>query len=156
TLRLRVEGMPAERIKDLLWAVDDGKWQPFVERAGTGGTTDCAQPLEWARGVHKVRVVLRTNEEVAQEFASDLSWRYAPPPPVVEPRGATKKATGQPLETDQDRFSLEAAIRPGLEGEKLTVVVYQQNRAPVKLTPVDGTVRHDVPLLPGTNPITVV
>jgi WD40 repeat protein len=156
TVRLHVDSMPTERIKEMLWAVDDGKWQLFRDIEGAGSTTDCTQPVQLPRGLHKLRVVLRTNEEVPQEFVGELSMRYAPPPPQVEPRGAAKLAASKPLATEADRFLLEAAIRPGLEGEKVTVIVYQQNRAIAKLAPKDGAIQHDVRLAPGPNAIAIV
>jgi WD40 repeat protein len=153
TLRLRIEAIPVDRLASVQWQIDNQPWQPFAE---TGGA-DYAQPIELQRGRHQVQVRLRTREEVPQEFTRQLAVTYQPLPPVVEPRGAAAEATtNQALKVEREAFSLEAAVQPGVPGEKVLVQLYHQHQ-PVDPSPSsDGKIARTIKLRPGNNRIEVI
>jgi WD40 repeat protein len=157
-IRLRVDGIPMDHVHEVLWSVDDGPWRPFTEATLEDRSADYAEPIDWKRGPHKVRAVLRTRETVPQEFfAAESAVSYVPPPPVVQPLGpATKAAAAKSLVTDRGIFSLEATVEPGLPDDKLTVQVYHQNILVDSPVPKDGAVRRDIKLLAGANHIEVI
>jgi WD40 repeat protein len=91
TLRLHVEGLEPDRIGSIQWRLDDAPFRTFAEQAPEEKAVDCTQPLDLARGAHKIQVRLRTKEEAAQEFTRDLAVSYLPREEAVKPRPVLPK-----------------------------------------------------------------
>lgn len=156
-VRLHVDGIPKDRTREVLWAVDDGPWQPFTEATGEGTSADYVQAVEWSRGAHKFRAMLRTREAVTQEFRAERSVTYVPPPPVLHASGpAAEASAGKALATDRATFVLTADVKPGLPGEVVAVQVYHQNALVDAPAAKGGAVRQEITLRPGANHIEVV
>ncbi len=119
TLRLAIHDFPLDRLASVHWQLDGGPRQPFSQVSGPYHTAVLAQ-LPAQRGVHTIRVTVRTDETKPQEFTQDMSLRYQPPPPVMLSQLAGLApflgpvVPGQLL-VDEAEFSLEALILPGLD-----------------------------------------
>jgi WD40 repeat protein len=149
-LALRIDGFPEDRIAAVTWKVDDGAEQPFE-----------GNELRWTarvsaakRGEHRVRVVLRTVELVPKEHVAELVFRYQPPAPEIAStlpvRQVVKNAT----------FTVEAAIKPGLDGEPVQVTLSHRHEGKELLAGADQLqsqkVKQNLTLRLGDNEVRLV
>jgi WD40 repeat protein len=127
-------GVPDDRLAAVQWQVDGGALREFTERTEQGREAVLSQ-LAWTRGIHKIRVVVRTRETVPQEYTQELTLRYQPPPILnFDPRWLKKhfgEAPPRPLIVrDQPKFLIEAEARPGLPDQDIKVSLLHDQKPP--------------------------
>ncbi len=91
SVQWQVDGSPLRDLPN----VDDGMWAAEV-----------SQPA-WGRGLHRARVVLRTNELVPQEFQDERLIRVQPPAATID-----AKRPQRPIVVEEPEWRFQAVIDP--------------------------------------------
>jgi len=151
-LGLTIDGFPTDedKIASLTWQLDDAAAQKF-DGSGAKRTADLSL-VKWDRGIHRVRVLLRTNEAQPRDYTKELTFRFQPPAPTVQsPQGARQNVADAV-------FIAEAEIKPGVAGQEVQVTVGQRHGGKDVLAPAaEGLkVKRKLTLLPGDNEINIV
>jgi WD40 repeat protein len=139
TLKLAIYNIYADEIESVKWQIDQGALQDFDKTAQGERTADLSK-LKWARGDHRVRIVVVTKED-RQEYGEDLVVRYLPAPPVVKLDGAALKPYGDPqlpapgkpqfvrlVVKPDDAFQLKAEVIPNAEVSTATVTLRRADK----------------------------
>jgi len=90
------------------WQADGSALRDLEPAAVRAWTADLSR-IAWGRGEHEIRVGLRTNEAIPQEFWETRVVRFLPPSPVIEAPGS-----GRTLIVKEAGFLFKATVRPGL------------------------------------------
>lgn len=116
TLKLAIDDFPIDKVDSVKWQVDGGPLQAFPASSSRERAADLSALLG-RRGVHRVRVVARTQKQGSPEFARELTVRFQPPPPEVGLRGIKEKR----LLVKDSEFKLEVVVRPSVADQAVTV-----------------------------------
>jgi WD40 repeat protein len=150
TVWLHAAGIAADRIDSVRWSIDGGP-----ESLSTDTGIDHSHAVTLSRGLHKIKAVLRTREDVPQQFEESLTVRYIPLAPTVTPKGDAAGLGDKLLEVMKPTFKLSAIVTPGAAGEKTVVQVFHQ-QAPLDKTPTPtNAIEREIALKPGHNLIEV-
>jgi WD40 repeat protein len=176
TLKAAIDDFPLDRVASLTWQMDNGPAQGFAPSPDRERAADLSQ-VAWQRGVHKVRVVLRTQETEPRDYTQELTVRYQPPPPAVFYRpsqiaqavGLFAGGVPAPPETVaellqrqmnvQGAFRLQGRVYPAVFGEEVAVRILHrhasQDRA-ASIQPAGLSLDEPLTLQAGDNAIEVV
>jgi WD40 repeat protein len=146
TLKVSVRDFAIEDVQSLTWQLDDGQAFEFAPRPGRERQDDLSRALRQP-GLHKVRVVLQTREDVPRQVVQDLLVRYQPPAPTIG-----KLPEFQ--EVKQAPFRLRAKVEPE-KNVKVTVIQRQGGKGVVEKE-VGPDIDEELQLLPGDNDILIV
>src|SRR5207253_1029584 len=108
TLRVSIIGRPVDTLKAITWKMDDGAEQNLDLSKVAG--QEITVPLELRRGVHKLRVTVKT-PEAAAEYSEGVTLRYQPPSPIVKYTGDKTILVKEP------EFNLRTLIQSGSKDE---------------------------------------
>src|SRR5207245_7014028 len=100
-------------LKAVAWRMDDGA-DHALDLSKVAGQ-EITVPLELRRGVHKLRVTVKT-PEAAAEYSEGVTLRYQPPSPIVKYTGDKTILVKEP------EFSLRALIQSGSKDEPVLVI----------------------------------
>jgi WD40 repeat protein len=151
-----VRSYPQEKIgtgaQGVQWQIDSGPPQPFDSFSEAEWTADLNGLMDWKRGIHTLRVTLRTQEEQTREFTSELTFRYQPKAPVIQ-------STAKNLTVNQAALFWEITVEPGAPKERLKVKLVQRSpgRGIIKEQSYErsGKIQEALQLEPGENEIEV-
>jgi WD40 repeat protein len=124
-LRLAISGRPVDTLQSATWNLDGGENHPLdLDSAAAGELT---VPLEVKRGIHKVRVAIRT-PEAGEEYSEELTLRYQPSAPRLE---FTRPKYQSTLE---ENFTLRTPIElaPGVAEAVATIKQVHKDKAVVE------------------------
>src|SRR5262249_58089653 len=110
-LRLSVDDFPADRIASLRYQVND----EAAHDLGTASGRERSAGLNLARGQHRVRAVLRTDQDPPQEYTKELLVQVVPPAPAI------KAGTGRSLTVKEPAVQWRgpAGARPAGAGREM-------------------------------------
>jgi WD40 repeat protein len=114
---VKVADMPAGSIDSLSWQLDDGEFRelPRSRTSEMEWIADLSQ-VSWAKGLHRVRIKLRTRDVHPREFFIGEDVHYQPPPPTVT--SEMPELVSQ-IEADID---VTAAVRDVREPVQVTLI----------------------------------
>ncbi|HZV07139.1 MAG TPA: hypothetical protein VE999_18805, partial [Gemmataceae bacterium] len=159
-LKAAVFERPLSSLSSLTWRLDNGPAAPFD--LDQPGEASFRIPITLSRGEHSFVVTARTRDVSMQPTTRTLTLRYQPLPPEV----AIKESGRQHLVRQAD-FTLEADIKPKVDGENIHVTILHrheegQEKPYTKTFASRGgdknaaiTIRHRLKLRPGNNEIEV-
>ncbi len=122
-LRLAIFGTDSEKIDSVRWQLDKRQLDektggPFTRSADDGWVADIKQ-MPWQRGKFKIRAILRTAEEMPQQFTETISIRFQPPAPRVKISSAKRQTVKQAA------FDFEATVAGSSPDQPVEVRLYQ-------------------------------
>jgi WD40 repeat protein len=155
TLKATVYGIPLRRIQAILWQIDNGPLQPFAEDAGRELTQELKN-LNWKRGPHEIRLVVRTTAANASDDSRSLKVQYIPQAPRVRfDPSWLKKQFGAPLPTHlmvrAEKLLVKGQATPGDNGPGGPAVRLRLQHLGKTYEARGTTLEQEVTLQPGDN-----
>jgi WD40 repeat protein len=146
-LRASVVGPDHYPLGSVFWTWDGGPERPFRDIFQTSYTAPLSDK-DWTRGVHTIRLTVKTTDSEDTVFNEELRVRFAPRPPEIT-------MMKQPDGSVPDKiFHLKGQVKPG-EGavnQKLTVQLLQDDKKAVDLKLDEkNNFDQEVALQPGVN-----
>ena len=164
TVNLIVDDLPLDHLGTAHWYVEGLTPEPvpFTEVGRRMLTADLTA-LKWERGTHRVRVVVRTNDEEPREVVKELLVRHQPEPPaksVPLPPRLPGVVVDAPERVDlydgydSPEVTLTGRFVPGANQRPFSAVLLVNDRELQKIdAPTTWTVKF--PLAPGTSRVHV-
>jgi WD40 repeat protein len=163
TLAASVYGLPPGKLDQVRWEFDDGKPLDFDRASGKTWTADLSK-LPWGRGLHKIRLLVRTVSAPPVDHTRTLYVHYLPPRPAValDGDGLRKEVGGRDpdrLDVRQVELRLKGKVTrestgPGTPAVRVTLLVDKEEKVihDKKVIPAAGlAVDHQLKLRPGEN-----
>jgi WD40 repeat protein len=156
SLHLAVRNYPRDKIDDWVgevrWQIDGGPARAFDPL--TQWSADLEKHLSSKRGIHTLRVTLRTQEEQPREFSSDLVLRYQPRAPTVVLKPSLRNLT-----VNQPALVWEMDVAPGVAAEAVKVRLVQSHASKGQIKEEsyvllkEGEIKQPLDLEPGANEV---
>jgi WD40 repeat protein len=126
-LHVTVHEFPRRYIRSVAWQLDgqDGDaWQPLERSADLEWSADLSR-ARWQRGVHRIRVAVRTTRGSRQEYVVERVVRYQPPPPTL--------TVARPAEViKQQPFLLKADVQAAVPDQDVEVRIILNKKETLK------------------------
>ncbi len=116
TLSAGIYGVPPAKLAGVEWQFDGGERTHLDEDAGHLRTVDLSK-LKWTRGLHELRVIVRTVESTPVEHVKTIRVHYMPLPPSIEfSKDWLKEKFGAPMPRElvvmESDFAFKAIAAP--------------------------------------------
>jgi WD40 repeat protein len=146
TLGLTITGpaLGKDQVEMITWRLNDEKPRNIELKKAVGQKLSEAIHLADGRGIYKIQVQLRTKEVNRQEASRQITLRFQPPPPEIEP-GDLRRVQREA------KFTINARVRPGGSGERIRVNLVKNKSKPIPLNLAGDQLTQTEDLKPGEN-----